>query len=99
MQEPKDTTPTAAEPAQTMGPLARRLATLPPIVPALVVLALLLLGAFVKPFGWVFTAIVALFLVWMLALSWPRLTATERLMRVAVLFLVAAVAVTQAIPR
>ncbi|MCE1179524.1 MAG: hypothetical protein LWW86_10930 [Micrococcales bacterium] len=99
MQEPKDTTPATRQADPAMSPLARRLATLPPIVPALVVLGLLLLGAFVRPLGWVFTSLVALFLVWMLTLSWGRLTPVERLMRVAVLVLVVAVAVTQAIPR
>lgn len=80
-------------------PLLTRLSRLPRIVPFLLVLALLVGGILIPGWGWVLTALVALFLAWMLFLGWPRLTGVERLMRVAVILLAVAIAVTQAIPR
>lgn len=75
------------------------LARLPRPVPVLGVLLLLIIGAFVPTYGWIATAIVVLFLVWILSLSWPRLTGIEKLMRFAVIALVAAVAIIQSRPR
>ncbi|MDF2092711.1 hypothetical protein P0Y31_10180 [Knoellia sp. 3-2P3] len=80
-------------------PLLTRLSRLPRAVPFLAVLALLVGGILIADWGWVLTALVALFLAWMLYLGWPRLTGVERLMRVAVILLAAAIAVTQAVPR
>jgi hypothetical protein len=80
-------------------PLLTRLSRLPRAVPFLAVLALLVGGILIPGWGWVLTALVALFLAWMLYLGWPRLTGVERLMRVAVILLAAAIAVTQAVPR
>lgn len=80
-------------------PLLTRLSRLPRAVPFLVVLALLVGGILIPGWGWVLTALVALFLAWMLFLGWPRLTGVERLMRVAVILLAVAIAVTQAVPR
>ena len=76
-----------------------RLSRLPRAVPFLVVLALLVGGILVPGWGWVLTALVALFLAWMLVLGWPRLSSVERLMRIAVIFMAVAIAVSQAIPR
>ena len=45
------------------------------------------------------TGIVVLFLAWMLALSWPRLTRSEVLMRVAVIVLVLGLTVIKIFPR
>ncbi len=75
------------------------LARMPRPVPVLGVLLLLIIGAFVPTYGWIATAIVVLFLVWILSLSWPRLTGIEKLMRFAVIALVAAVAIIQSRPR
>jgi Family of unknown function (DUF6703) len=80
-------------------PLVTRLSRLPRIVPFLAVLALLVGGILIPGWGWVLTALVALFLAWMLFLGWPRLSAVERLMRAAVIFLAVGIAVTQAVPR
>ena len=80
-------------------PLLNRLSRLPRAVPFLIVLALLVGGILIPGWGWLLTAVVALFLLWMLLLGWPRLTAVERLMRVAVVFMAVAIAVSQAIPR
>lgn len=80
-------------------PLLTRLSRLPRVVPFLAVLALLVGGILIPGWGWVLTALVALFLAWMLFLGWPRLTSVERLMRVAVILLAVAIAVTQAVPR
>jgi hypothetical protein len=80
-------------------PVLTRLSSLPRIIPFLVVLALLVGGILIPGWGWVLTALVALFLAWMLFLGWPRLTGVERLMRAAVVLLAVAITVTQAIPR
>lgn len=76
------------------------LGSLPVWVPFLVVLALMLTGAFAG--GWVGAVLLivpVLFLCWLLYLTWPRLGTAERLMRLAVLAVVVAIAVTQVIPR
>lgn len=81
------------------SPLNERLVAalnrLPRLVPVLAVLALLAIGAFVPTYGWIATALVMLFLAWMLQLSWPRLTGVERLMRIAVIAFVAMIAIIQ----
>lgn len=77
-------------------PVLTRLATLPPWLPFLLMLALILVGGFVGGIvGTVLIGLAALVVAWLLYLAWPRLTPPERLMRVAVLALVAAVAVTR----
>lgn len=76
-----------------------RLAGLPLIVPVLGILALIVAGAFIPTYGWICTALVALFLAWMLALSWPGLTRAEKLMRIAVIAFIAAIAIIQSQPR
>ena len=80
-------------------PLTRFIAALPPAVPVLVVFALVLLGSFLGPWGVLPLTVVVAFLLWMLALSWPRLSSSERLMRVAVILLVASLAVIKLFPR
>ncbi len=80
-------------------PALKRLATLPRAVPVLAVLGLLIAGGLVPGWGWVLTAVVLVFLGWMLLLSWPHLTSPERIMRLAVIALVLAVTVVQAVPR
>lgn len=76
------------------------LGSLPVWVPFLVVLVLMLTGAFVG--GWVGAVLLVgpvLFVCWLLYLGWPRLGTAERLMRLAVLAVVLAIAVTQVVPR
>ena len=80
-------------------PLVTRLNRLPRAVPFLVVLALLVAGVLVPGWGWVLTALVVLFLAWMLVLGWPRLGGIERLMRLAVVFMAVAITLSQALPR
>lgn len=81
-------------------PLLVRLSRLPRVVPFLSMLALLLLGGFVGgPAGFILVGIGALFIAWLLYLSWPRLTSTERVMRAAVVLLAAGLAVVQLFPR
>ena len=46
---------------------------LPRAFPFLIVLALLVGGILVPGWGWVLTALVVLFLAWILFLGWPRL--------------------------
>ncbi len=80
-------------------PAVTTLSRLPRVVPFLAVLALMILGIVVQGWGWVFIAIVWVFLAWMLYLGWPRLSGTEKLMRVAILALVLAVTATRAFPQ
>lgn len=85
---------------QASRPALERLATLPVWLPFLVLLLLLVGGGFLGgPVGWVLVGVALLFILWLLYLSWPRLTGTERLMRLAVLAIFAAVTVTQLVPR
>ena len=80
-------------------PAVTWLSRLPRVVPFLAVVVLMVLGIVIQPWGWVFIAITGLFLAWMLFLGWPRLSNAERMMRVAVLVLVAAVTLTRAFPQ
>lgn len=80
-------------------PLLQRLAQVPVWLPFAVVLVLILGGAWIGGvLGGVAVGIALLAVVWLLYLSWPRLTRIERLMRVTVLALVIAVAASQLIP-
>jgi hypothetical protein len=82
------------------APLLVRLSALPRAVPFVVMLALIVAGLWVQgPLG--FTLIMAgvLFLAWLLFLAWPALAASERLMRLAVIVLGAALAVIQLFPK
>jgi hypothetical protein len=77
-------------------PVLTRLATLPPWLPFLAMLVLILVGSWVGgAVGTVLIGLAALVVAWLLYLSWPRLTPPERMMRLAVLALVVAVAITR----
>jgi hypothetical protein len=77
-----------------------RLSHLPKVVPFLVSLALLMGGLIIGGIvGFVLMGVAALFVGWILYLSWPRLKGTERLMRSAVLLVAVAMAVVQLFPR
>lgn len=81
-------------------PLMTRLSSLPPLVPFLILLFLLVGGVLVGgPVGFVLMGVAALFVGWVLYLGWPRLTTSERIMRLAVLALAVAMAVVQLFPR
>ena len=71
----------------------------PRVAAFLGVLAFMAAGVFVPKVGYLFTAAVAAFLAWLIYLTWPRLAGPEKLMRVAILALVVAVAFMQAFPR
>lgn len=98
-------------PRTAPGPVRRRveqaslpaltvLARLPVWLPFLVLLLLLLGGGFLGgPVGWVLVCSALVFIMWLLYLSWPRLTPVERVMRLAVLLLFAVVTVVQLVPR
>ena len=81
------------------APALRTIASLPRAVPFLVILGLMVAGALIPGWGWVLLAVVTLFLAWLLVLGWPRLTAPERLMRIAVVAIAVAITVTQPVPR
>lgn len=77
-----------------------RMSQLPRAVPFLVMLGLLVVGLMVGgPLGAVLLGIVVLVVAWLFYLSWPRLTASERLGRAAVLVLALALWLTTVFPR
>jgi hypothetical protein len=85
---------------QASLPLMTKLSRLPKVVPFLILLTLLVGGVFIGgPVGFVLMLLAAIFVGWVLYLSWPRLTGTERIMRLAVLMLAVAMAVVQLFPR
>ncbi len=84
---------------QASLPLIRAISGRPRWLVFLATLGLMVAGVLVDGWGWVFFALVGVFLAWILFLSWPRLTSVERLMRSAVLALVAAVTVVRAFPQ
>jgi len=77
-----------------------RLSRLPRLVPFLILLALLVGGVLIGgPTGFVLMAVAAVFVAWVLYLSWPALSSSERIMRLAVLLIAVALAVVQLFPR
>lgn len=91
--------PTSVEPSTLNERLLVWLDKLPRAIPVLAVLGLLVAGVFVPRHGWIATTLVAAFLAWMLGVSWPRLSGVEKLMRIAVLVFIGAIALVQARPR
>jgi hypothetical protein len=76
------------------------LSRLPRLLPFVILLIVLMAGVFISgPIGFVLMGLAALFVAWVLYLSWPRLNTTERVMRLAVLLLAVAMAVIQLFPR
>jgi hypothetical protein len=81
-------------------PLITKLSQMPRLVPFLLLLTLLIGGVLISGrLGFLLMAVAAAFVGWVLYLSWPRLTGSERIMRVSVLFLAVAMAVVQLFPR
>ena len=81
-------------------PLMTKLSRLPRLVPFLILLALLVAGVLISgQVGFVLMSLAAIFVAWVLYLSWPRLSGSERIMRLAVLLLAVAMAVVQLFPR
>ena len=81
-------------------PLITKISSLPKALPFLLMLALLVAGVLIGgPAGFVLMGLAAVFVGWVLYLSWPRLTGSERIMRLAVLLLAVAMAVVQLFPR
>jgi hypothetical protein len=85
---------------QASLPLMTKLSELPRLAPFLLLLTLLIAGIVISgPIGFVLMAVAAAFLGWVLYLSWPRLTGSERMMRLAAFLLAVAMAVVQLFPR
>ncbi len=81
-------------------PLMTRLSRLPRLAPFLILLALLVGGVLIGgPVGFILMTLAAIFVAWVLYLSWPRLSGSERIMRLAVLLLAVAMAVSRLFPR
>jgi hypothetical protein len=84
---------------QASLPLMTRLSHLPRLVPFLILLGLLVVGLLIGSVaGFVLMSLAAAFVGWVLYLSWPLLSSSERLMRLAVLLIAVAMAVTR-LPR
>jgi hypothetical protein len=80
-------------------PVLDRLERLPRLVPFLAVLLLLVVGILVPRWGFVASGVVGLGVAFLIYYTWPRLTMPERLMRLAVLAVIVAVTIVQAVPR
>lgn len=80
-------------------PALTYISSLPRFVPFLAILGLVIAGLLIPGWGWVLIVLVVLLLGWIGALAWPRLSMAERMMRVAVVVMMAAIAITQAFPR
>jgi len=68
-------------------------------VPFVGILVLTFAGILLPSPAWLLLVVVILVLAWILALAWPRLSAPEKLMRVAVIAIMTAVLVTQVAQR
>jgi hypothetical protein len=80
-------------------PLMTKLSSLPRLVPFLILLGLLVGGLLIGgALGFVLMSLAAAFVAWVLYLSWPRLSSSERIMRLAVLMVAVAMAATR-LPR
>jgi hypothetical protein len=85
---------------QASLPLMTRLSRLPRLVPFLLLMTVLVAGVVISgPVGFALMGLGAAFVGWVLYLSWPRLTGSERIMRLAVLLLAVSLAVVQLFPR
>ena len=81
-------------------PLVTKLTGLPRAVPFLLLLALFVAGVMIAgPAGFILMSLGTAFVAWILYLSWPRLTSSERIMRSAVLLLATVMAITLLFPR
>lgn len=93
-----DRPPSALE--RRAEPLVRAILALPPALPVGIVLALIALGvALPSPWGAVPAALAAAVMAGLLMVGWRRLTATEKVMRAAVLLAVLALTAVKAFPR
>lgn len=82
------------------APALAGLARVPFWLPLTCVVALLVIGALVGGiFGVFLLALPVLFASWLLYLTWPKLSTTERAMRLAVWTLLVVIAVVAAFPR
>jgi len=85
---------------QASLPLMIRLSHLPKLLPFAIMLTLLVAGVLIGgPPGFVLMMLASTFLAWVLYLSWPVLTRTERLMRSAVLLFAVVMAISVLFPR
>lgn len=80
-------------------PVLTYLSSLPRFVPFVVILVLTFAGILLPSPAWLLLVVVIVLLLWILTLAWPRLSAAERLMRLAVVAIMVAVLVTQVAPR
>ncbi|MBB2891093.1 DUF6703 family protein [Flexivirga oryzae] len=88
------TSPLRVRVEHASDPMLQRIARAPRAVPALVVLALLVIGVvFRGVVGTVCFGICALLVAWLLYLAWPRIQPIERMMRCSVLLLAVALAI------
>jgi hypothetical protein len=85
---------------QASLPLMTKLSRLPKLLPFAILLTLLVAGVLIGgPPGAILMLLGAVFITWVLYLSWPLLSGSERLMRSAVLLLAVAMAISVLFPR
>lgn len=84
---------------QASLPAVKAMSEWPKWLPFLLILGMMVGGVLIPTYGWILIALVAVFLAWLLYLSWPRLTSPEKLMRFAVIAIVVVAAITRANPR
>ena len=80
-------------------PALTYLSSLPRFVPFLGILVLTFAGILLPSPAWLLLLVVIAVLLWILVLAWPRLSGTERLMRLAVVAIMVAILITQVAPR
>lgn len=83
----------------TSHPLIERMNGLPRWVPFVAIIGLFVVAGVWPAYAWIPLGLIAVFIAWLLYLTWPRLTMPERLLRIAVLFFVVAVTVARALPQ
>ena len=77
-----------------------RLSRLPKLLPFAILLTLLVAGVLLGgPLGFVLMLLATAFIAWVLYLSWPLLSGSEKFMRSAVLLFAVAMAVSVLFPR
>lgn len=81
---------------QASLPLMTRLSGLPKLLPFAILLILLVGGVLIGgPLGLVLMSLAVIFVAWVLYLSWPVLSTSERMMRSAVLLLAVAMTIVR----
>lgn len=80
-------------------PIVERMNAIPRALLFIAVVLLFVLSIVLGRWGWVPLAVVAVFIGWLMFLTWPRLRTPEKMVRGAVLVMVVAAMLVRAFPR